>query len=127
MDDKKGLTFGQYLQKRRSELGISMRKFAEQVGYSPQYQSDIEWGSRSVPEREWLDKIIKALQLSTEEERCAYDLAASERGQGTIAQDTTNYIRENPIVVRALRTAKDAGAGVAEWEAFIAECEKKNK
>ena len=78
-------------------------------------------------EHEVLDKIILGMQLSSQEERTAYDLAASARGERVIAQDTTNYIRENPIIVRALRTAKDSGAGIAEWEAFIAECEKKNK
>ena len=123
----KNLTFGEYLQIRRSELKISMRKFAERIGASAMYISFIEYGTKPAPENEMLDKIIKALQLSPEEEKRAYDLAARSRGERTIAQDTTNYIRANPIIVRALRTAKDAGAGVREWERFIEEMEKRNK
>jgi transcriptional regulator with XRE-family HTH domain len=104
-----------------------MRKFAEAVGIGAAYQSDIEYGGRTAPENDILDNIIKALRLTPDEERFAYDLAASERGERTIAQDIPNYIRENPIVIRALRTAKDAGVGVKEWEAFIEECITKNK
>jgi transcriptional regulator with XRE-family HTH domain len=107
------------------ELGISMRKFAEKVGIGVAYQSDIEYGTRAVPENEVLDKIIANLQLSQDEERTVYDMAAEERGKGTLPQDIPNYIRENPVVICALRTAKDAGIDEAEWQRVIQDFEKK--
>ena len=63
--------------------------------------------------------------MTPQEERELYDLAASCRSDTAIAQDTRNYIMENPIIVTALRTAKDGGYGLAEWQRFIEECEKK--
>jgi len=126
-DSEKKPTFATVLQKYRSRLGLSMRKFADKIGVSAMYISNLEYGQYPAPENETLEKIIKGLQLSLQEEREVYDIAASERSETAIAQDTRDYIRENPIVVCALRTAKDGGYGLAEWERFIEECEKKNK
>ena len=125
VENEKGKAFGEFVQKRRAELGLSMRKFAERISINVQYLSNIEYGVQPAPLHEMLDKIIKGLQLTAEGEREAYDLAAIARGDKVIAQDATYYISDNPIVVRACRTAKDNGVGVAEWERFIAECEKK--
>jgi len=128
--DEKNLTFASCLRTYRSRLGLSMRKFAEKIGVSAMYISSLEYGRYVAPENDVLDNIIKGLNLTPQEEREVYDIAASERSESSntvIAQDTRNYIVENPIVVRALRTAKDGGIGVAEWERFIEECEKKNK
>ena len=125
----KRVTFGQFLQDRRKELKISMRKFADIAGMHLSYLSVIEYGTKPPPENEMLDNLIKALQLSKEGERRAYDLAAKERGKYAIAQDATNYIRENPYLVQVLRIAEDAEAGKKEWERFVEEMEarKKNK
>jgi transcriptional regulator with XRE-family HTH domain len=128
MDESENkLTFGEFIQERRSQLKISLRKFAEKIDVSAMYISQIESGNKAAPENEMLDKIIKGLQLSPQEQREAYDLAASERRQTAIAQDARNYIMENPIIVHALRTAKDEGVGIAEWEQFIEDCKSKNK
>ena len=121
-------TFAETLQRYRSRLGISMRKFAEKIGVSPAYISRLEYGTYPAPENEVLDNIVKGLQLTPQEEREVYDIAASERSESAntvIAQDTRNYIVENPIIVTALRTAKDGGYGLEEWQRFIEECEKK--
>ena len=123
---EKKLTFAEVLKTYRSRLGLSMRKFAEKIDASAMYISHLEYGSCPAPENEMLDKIVGALNLSPQEEREVYDIAASERSDTAIAQDTRNYIRENPIIVQALRTAKDGGYGLAEWKRFIEECEKKN-
>jgi transcriptional regulator with XRE-family HTH domain len=118
-------TFGQIVQDRRVELGVSMRKFADRIGIGVAYQSDIEYGTRKVPENDVLDKIIKELKLSKEDERALYDIAAEARGGRTIPQDIPNYIIGNPHVVVALRTAKDAGAKVEDWQRFIEDMNKK--
>jgi transcriptional regulator with XRE-family HTH domain len=117
--------FGEIVQKRRGELNISMRKFAEKIGIGVAYQSDIEYGTRAVPENEVLDKIIANLGLSPDDERDLYDIAAAGRGERTIPQDIPNYIRANPHVMVALRTAKDAGAEEADWKRFTEEMNKK--
>jgi len=128
MDDKnnKG-AFGKFIQSSRNELKLSMRKFAEVVGMHVSYLSEIEYGTKPPPENEMLDNIIRSLQLSQQDERTAYDLAAGERGKWAIAQDATNYIRENPYLVQVLRIAKDAEAGMKEWEQFVEEMEKRKK
>lgn len=117
--------FGKYIQAKRIEKGKSLRRFAEEVEIAAPYLSEIENGTRPAPEREVLDRIVKALFLNIEEQRFVYDLVAEEKGN--IAQDIPQYIKENEIVIRALRTAKDAGAGTAEWGKFIEEMENKNK
>ena len=126
-DSEKKPTFASCLQTYRSRLGLSMRKFADRIGASAMYISGLEYGTYPAPENEMLEKIIKGLQLTSQEEREVYDIAASERSETAIAQDARNYIMETPIIVTALRTAKDGGYGVAEWERFIEECEKRNK
>lgn len=120
----KVMTFGKYLQSQRLACGKSMREFSVSVGITPQYLSDIENGKRAAPENEVLDKIIRALNLSVEEERVLYDIVAKERN--SLAQDIPNYIKENEIIIKALRTAKDANAGVEEWQKFIDEMKQKN-
>lgn len=129
-NDKQKPTFASLMQTYRNRLGLSMRKFAEKIGASNVYISRLEYGTYPAPENEMLEKIIKGLNLSPQEERYMYDIAASDRSESAnivIAQDTRNYIVENPIVVQALRTAKDGGYGLAEWQQFIEDCEKKNK
>jgi transcriptional regulator with XRE-family HTH domain len=122
--------FAETLQRYRTRLGLSMRKFAEKIGVSPAYISRLEYGTYPAPENEVLDNIIKGLNLTPQEEREVYDIAATERNESAsrvIAQDTRDYIADNPIIVTALRTAKDGGFGLAEWQRFIEECEKKNQ
>lgn len=119
------LSFGKYLQAKRIEKGKSLRRFAEEVGIAAPYLSEIENGTRPAPEKDVLDRIVKALSITVEDQRYLYDLVAEEKGG--IAQDIPQYIKENEIVIRALRTAKDAGAGIEEWERFIEEMEAKNK
>lgn len=119
------MKFGQYLQEKRLSKGISMRELAARAGIAPPYLSDIEYGKRAAPENEVLDRLIASLELSVEDERALYDMAAAERN--SIAQDIPNYIKGNDIVIQALRTAKDVNAGVEEWQRFIEEMRQKNK
>lgn len=72
-----------------------------------------------------MDNLINALDLTVDEERLLYDLAAEERN--SLAQDIPNYIKGNDIIIRALRTAKDVNAGVEEWQNFIDAMKERNK
>ena len=125
MKIERDVPFGKLVQERRVELGLSMRKFAEKIGIGVAYQSDIEYGTRAVPENDVLDKIIAAMQLTPEDECLVYDMAAEQRGGRAIPQDIPNYIRENPYVVCALRSAKGAGAEEADWQRFTEEMNQK--
>ena len=49
------LQFGKYVKQRRESLGKTMRSFAEEVGISPAYLSDIENGHRNPPEKKLED------------------------------------------------------------------------
>ena len=125
MKIERDMPFGKLVQERRVELGLSMRKFGEKIGIGIAYQSDIEYGTRAVPENEVLDKIIANLRLTPDEECLVYDMAAEQRGGRAIPQDIPNYIRENPHVVCALRSAKGAGAEEADWQRFTEEMNRK--
>jgi len=123
------VTFGQYIQRKRLEKGLTLRKYAEIAGMALGHLSDIENENRLAPENtELLDKMIAALRLDEEETATAYDLAAAARNTA-IPEDLSDYVKgeDRQVVVRALRTARDAGAGVAEWEAFIKQMEAKRK
>lgn len=123
------MTFGQYIQKKRLEKGLTLRKYAEITGMALGHLSDIENENRLAPENtELLDKMIAVLQLDEQELATAYDLAAEARNTA-IPEDLSEYVKgeDRQVVVRALRTARDAGAGVAEWEAFIKQMEAKQK
>ena len=61
--------FAETLQRYRTRLGLSMRKFAEKIGVSPAYISRLEYGTYPAPENEVLDNIIKGLNLTPQEER----------------------------------------------------------
>jgi transcriptional regulator with XRE-family HTH domain len=117
--------FGDYLQSRRVERGMTLMKFAEKVGMAVGHLSDVENGNRPVPEKALLDKIIAALSLTAEEEHRTYDIAAADKD--TIAQDLPCFIKGNEVIVRALRTARDTGASVEDWEEFIRRMEAKRK
>lgn len=119
------MTFGESLQKQRIAKGLSMRELALRAGFTAQYLSDIEYGKRAAPEKDVLDNLINALDLTVDEERLLYDLAAEERN--SLAQDIPNYIKGNDIIIRALRTAKDVNAGVEEWQNFIYAMKERNK
>ena len=117
-------TFRKYLNSKRIEKRITLRRFAELVGVVPGYISDIENGNKNAPESAVLAEMVRVLGLNKDEAYEFYDLAAKARDG--IAQDLPNIIKENEVVVRALRTAKDTGASVAEWEAFIQAMEAKH-
>ena len=58
------LNFGDFLQKKRMERQITLRKMAELLGFSAPYLTDIEKDRRNPPEMESLEQISKILNLS---------------------------------------------------------------
>ncbi len=115
--------FGEFLQRKREEKQITLRKMADKLGFSAPFLSDVEKGRRNPPEFSKLEQISEILGLTTEDERAMYDLAGQKRE--TIAPDLPEYIMNRDYVAAALRTARDLDAGEEEWMRFVRELEQR--
>ena len=113
------LNFGDFLQKKRMERQITLRKMAELLGFSAPYLTDIEKDRRNPPEMESLEQISKILNLSENERAVMFDLAGKKRN--AVAPDLPEYIIERDYVAAALRTARDLDASEADWLRFVEE------
>jgi transcriptional regulator with XRE-family HTH domain len=113
------LNFGDFLQKKRMERQITLRKMAELLGFSAPYLTDIEKDRRNPPEMESLEQISKVLNLSDDERAVMFDLAGKKRN--AVAPDLPEYIIERDYVAAALRTARDLDASEADWLRFVEE------
>ena len=100
--------FGEFLQRKRTEKQITLRKMAEMIGITAPYLTDIEKDRRNPPEMEKL-----------EDKTTMYDLAGKKRN--SVAPDLPDYIMEHDYVSAALRTARDLDASEADWLKFVEE------
>jgi len=114
-----GQTFGGFLKQKRMRKEITLRRFAEMVGFSPVYLCDIEKDRKPAPSDERLKQIIYLLALDKQEIDELYDLAAMSRSRPAVSNDLPEYIMTNQLARVALRTAKDTDATDAEWLEFI--------
>ena len=113
------LNFVDFLQKKRMERQLTLRKMAELLGFSAPYLTDIEKDRRNPPEMESLEQISKVLNLSDDERAVMFDLAGKKRN--AVAPDLPEYIIERDYVAAALRTARDLDASEADWLRFVEE------
>lgn len=111
--------FGEFLQRKRTEKQITLRKMAEMIGITAPYLTDIEKGRRNPPEMEKLELISQILMLNDEDKTTMYDLAGKKRN--SVAPDLPDYIMEHDYVSAALRTARDLDASEADWLKFVEE------
>jgi transcriptional regulator with XRE-family HTH domain len=124
---KMNLTFGQYVEMKRKEKKINLRKLAELLdNMAPAYLSDIEKGHRYPPDKDKIEKIIEVLQLTQEEANTLYDLAALAK-KHSVSPDLPEYIMGNETLRAALRKARDINAGDEEWKKVIEMLEAKEK
>lgn len=101
--------FGEFLKKKRLEMGISLRSLADQVPMAASYLSDIEKGRRYAPEMEKLSRIAKLLEIQGDERDIFFDLAGKSKDK--VAPDLPDYIRENEkvkLLLRKVRSARDS-------------------
>ena len=124
---KKIKTFGEFLNRKRTQHEMSLRKFAEQTDISPVYMCNMEKNRNPAPSEEILIKMVKLLLLSDEEAAMFYDLAAASKNTPTVSQDLAKYIMAKDLARVALRTAKDVDATDEEWQQFISMLEAKRK
>lgn len=120
-------TFGTFIKEKRKQRGVSLRKFAEQVGISPVYLSNLENDRMSAPKDEVVSNIARLLLLNETDTAMLYDLAAKAKNSTVVSQDLPDYIMERDIVRIALRTAKDVDATDEEWQEFIASLEARRR
>ena len=111
--------FGEFLQRKRTEKQITLRKMAEMIGITAPYLTDIEKDRRNHPEMEKLELISQILMLNDEDKTTMYDLAGKKRN--SVAPDLPDYIMEHDYVSAALRTARDLDASEADWLKFVEE------
>ena len=115
--------FGEFVQEKREEKRITLRKFAEEIKFSAPFWSDVEKDRRNPPEIDKLQLIARTLNLSAEDNAMMLDLAGKKRN--SVAPDLPDYIMERGYVAAALRTARDLDAGEEEWNEFIEELRKR--
>lgn len=115
--------FGEFLQKKREEKKITLRKLADMLGFSAPFLSDVEKDRRNPPEYDKLTQIVEILDLNESEQELMFNLAGKRRN--TVAPDLPDYIMERDYVSSALRTARDLDASEAEWLAFVEDLKKR--
>lgn len=115
--------FGAFLQSKREEKKITLRKMAEMLGFSAPFLSDVEKDRRNPPELAKLELIAKILGLTYEEQETLYNLAGKKRD--SVAPDLPEYIMQRDYVAAALRTARDLDAGEEEWLRFVQELKER--
>ena len=114
------MTFGEYLKQKRLDKEITLRGFAKLVDISPVYLCALEKGRKAAPSMEVMQKMVSKLALNKEESERFYDLAALEQtAKNPIPKDLNAFLKDNRVIVSALRTAKDLDATDEEWQDFI--------
>lgn len=111
--------FGLFVNNKRVEKKITLRGFANTIGISLVYASNIENGIRPAPSYEVLLKISKILVLNEDEQDLMFDLAAKSKNTPSIANDLVIYVNDNNIVYAALRKAKRLNISDEDWNDFI--------
>ena len=115
--------FGEFLQNKREDKGITLRRMAEMLGVSAPFLSDVEKGRRNSLDMDKLALLKQILNLSDDEYQTMLNLAGKQRK--TVAPDLPEYIMDRDYVSAALRTARDLDAGEAEWQRFVEELRKR--
>jgi transcriptional regulator with XRE-family HTH domain len=87
MTKSRGKAFGQVLREKRMEKGFSLRKFAQLVGVSPTYLSQVEQSNVDPPTAERVRRMAEILGEDVDE-WCAL--------AGRLSEDLPEIIREEP-------------------------------
>ncbi|QTH59264.1 helix-turn-helix domain-containing protein [Corynebacterium hindlerae] len=109
--------FGRFVSERRKQHEYTMRRFADMIGVTAPYLSDIEKGRRAAPDGK-LEEIATALKLSRAEREQMFDLAALTR-ENQVSADLSGYIMETDLARVALRRAKEQDLSDRQWENII--------
>ena len=114
MMNKGNETFGERVRQRREEKKISLRKFADMVGVSPTYISQIERGEFKPPSQEKIVEIAEILGENVDEM-----LALANK----VPSDLPAIIQKHPKEVATfLRTASNLSP--EQWKKLTKDIEK---
>jgi len=126
--------FGKYIETKRKEKGINLRKFAQLIdNMAPAYLSDIEKGNRYPPDKDKISMMAEVLSLTAEETASLFDLAAFDRASvekeksSAVSSDLPEYIMSSEPLRVALRKARDINAGDDDWLKIIEMLEAQEK
>jgi transcriptional regulator with XRE-family HTH domain len=98
MAKKRDKPFGEVLREKRVDKGFSLRKFAQLVGVSPTYLSQVEQGNVDPPTA---DRVKRMAELLGEQPDALIALA------GRVPEDLPGIIQQEPAeVADLLRTVK---------------------
>ena len=106
--------FGDFLRAKREERRINSYKMGDLMGISKGYYCDFE-NYREIPPEHHLEKIIKILCLSKEDEAALLYLA--KKAKKKVPPDMADYIMKNQVVYAAFREAMDK-AVPEDWVEF---------
>jgi len=109
-------TFGELLREKRIEKGFSLRKFAEQVGVSPTYLSQVEQGNVQPPTA---DRVKRMAELLGENPDVWIALA------GRVPEDLPKIIQRHPREIPEL--LREASGLTAEQLERLREAVRKMK
>ena len=115
--------FGNFINMKRLERKITLREMARRLDCSAAFLSDVEKDRRNPFDMKKLELLSGILVLSEKEKMEMFDLAGKKRK--SVAPDLPEYIMDNDFVGAALRTARDLGAGEAEWKKFVDELKQR--
>jgi transcriptional regulator with XRE-family HTH domain len=110
VSDKRTSSLGEFIRRQRELSEVSMRQFAELVGISNPYLSQIERGLRA-PSEQVVQSIAEALQVSAD---TLYDQAGVPREKDG-ASKAVQAIREDSRL-----TGRQRQALIEVYEAFVA-------
>lgn len=124
--------FGKYLKEKRNEKGITTRTMAKDLDISVSYFSELESGAKLPPNSnkkdygDLIQRIINYLELDEESANKMHELADSVLGSnGYMPNDMTDYVKNMPVAMAALRKAKDADISESQWQEIIKQMDKK--
>lgn len=95
---------GNFISKRRKEMGLSLRKLALNSKISVTYLSDIESNRKSNISKDILEKISEVLMFDAQEQEKLFTLVGQKND--SIPIDVEEFVKNHPEVVAYLREAK---------------------
>ncbi len=116
---------GEFINQKRIEKSITIRKMANMLSISPTFLADIEHDRRNPMDMEKLEELAAVLGLSQDEKDEMYDLAGKKRQE--VAPDLKDYVVGNQYISYALRKAKNMGAGEEEWLKMVEDLERRTR
>jgi transcriptional regulator with XRE-family HTH domain len=110
-------TFNDFLREKRLQKDLGLRELAKLIGLQPSNYCSIESGSLPAPSEDKLQLIAKILELTTDERRMLFDLAAKTKDD--IPADIKELIKKDAVIPALLRTVEDEDIKPEQIKAIV--------